>query len=134
MRRILAIVIAAVAVASLAGCGKAGRPVQPPGSNYPRVYPDPALGPTSAQQKEGRAAPPEWDQQDLKDRFTPGGAYIDPSTKVVPGNQVLPASNLPNSTQTQSSSDIFSKGLAPTQSPLPPVQPSGPTEEEQPQQ
>lgn len=134
MRRPLTLLLAALAVASLASCGKAGRPPQPPDSIYPRIYPDPALGPTTPQQKEGRALPPEWDQQDMNQRFTSKGTYIDPSTKVVPGTAVLPATNLPNSTTSQGT-DPFSKGIgAPTNSPLPPIQPSTqPDQEEQPQ-
>lgn len=136
-RRLFAALAAALLVTSLAGCGKAGRPAQPPGSNYPRVYPNPALGPTAATQKEGRALPPQWDQQDLKARTTPGGAYIDPSVRATEMNslsRVQPGSNLPNSTTTQPGATPFDQGLGPSgSSPLPPPQPTSPEEEGQPQ-
>ena len=131
MRRLIAIAIAAAALASLAGCGKAGRPQQPPDSTFQRIYPDPSSGPAAAQQKAGRALPPEWDQQDLKNRFTANGSYIDPSTTAIQGNQIVPGSNLPNSFPSLGNSP-FDKGLgAPTQSPLPPVQPLPPAGEDE---
>ncbi len=130
MQRSLALAVAALVLLSLSGCGKAGRPLQPEGSVYPRTYPNPNAAPAAAPQKEGRAIPPEWDQQDLKARFTPGGSYIDPSTQVAP-SQVLPASNLPNTTRA-TGSDPFTQGLGTSgQSPLPPTQPSWSTDEEE---
>jgi predicted small lipoprotein YifL len=131
MHRRIAVTLAVAAIVSLAGCGKAGRPLQPPDSTFPQIYPSPSSGPMAAQQKEGRALPPEWDQQDLKDRFTPNGSYIDPSTKVIQTNQIVPGSNLPNSFQSQGNTP-FDKGLgAPSQSPLQPVQPSPPPGEDE---
>jgi hypothetical protein len=134
MRRPLALALATVVLLTLAACGKAGRPPQPPDSIFPRIYPSTSAGPTTAQQKEGRAIPPEWDDQDLKARFTAGGSYIDPSTKVVPGAQILPASNLPNTTRSPGS-DPFSQGLgSSSQSPLPPIHPTSSSDEEEQQQ
>jgi hypothetical protein len=125
-----ALAVATLILLSLAACGKAGRPPQPPDSVYPRIYPDPSAGPTAIQQKDGRALPPEWDQQDLNARFTPGGSYIDPSTKVAPGAQILPASNLPNTTRSPGT-DPFGLGIgSSSQSPLPPLQPSPSSDEE----
>lgn len=133
MRRLLTCFVATLALASLAGCGKAGRPVQPPDSQYPHIYPSPALGPTPAKQKEGKALAPEWDQQDLKDRFSAGGSYIDPAVRATTLNtvgRVAPGANLPNSTTVQGG-DPMTQGLgASGSSPLPPVQPTVPGEEE----
>jgi predicted small lipoprotein YifL len=124
MRTSLALALAASVLLSLSGCGKAGRPFVPPDA-VTRVYPNRDLTPTSAEQKDGRALPPEWDQQDLQARFTPSGSYIDPSAKVVVG---APAANSPNGRQT-SGLDTFSKGLeTPSPSPLQPAQPSLPSE------
>ncbi len=122
MYRPLALALAALLLFSLSGCGKAGRPLQPADSTYPKIYPNPTATPPTAPQRDGRALPPEWDQQDLKARFTQGGSYIDPSTQVAPG-QIPLNSNLPNTTRSVGS-DPFSQGLVSTgQSPLPPVQP-----------
>ena len=137
MPRLLSLLVAAAALASLAACGKAGRPVAPPDTQYPHVYPNPALGPTAAKQKDGKALPPEWDQQDLKERFSPDGNYIDPAVRATTLNtlgRVLPGANLPNTTTVQGG-DPMTQGLgAPSSSPLPPVQPPAvPGEEEPPQ-
>lgn len=107
MHRPSALALAALVLLSLSACGKAGRPLQPPGSVYPRIYPNPKATPATAEQKEGRALPPEWDQQDLKARFTPEGSYIDPSTQVAP-SQTSPS--LPNTTRSVGS-DPFAQGL-----------------------
>ncbi|MTJ79849.1 MAG: hypothetical protein F8N37_02345 [Telmatospirillum sp.] len=132
MRRSLAVTVAALALLSLAGCGKAGRPQQPPDSVYPRIYPNPADTPATVEQKKGRAMPPEWDQKDLEERFTEKGSYIDPSTRVMPGSQMLPASSLPNTT-VRSQSDPFSQSMG-SSSTLPPVRSSSPSDTEDEQQ
>ncbi len=127
MRTAPLIVFAAVAVLALAGCGKAGRPLQPADSVYPKIYPNPQAMPATAAQKEGRAIPPEWDQQDLKERFTSTGSYIDPSTKIAPGVQVMPASNLSNTITTPMGSDPLSQSIG-SSSVLPPIQASSPAD------
>jgi hypothetical protein len=127
--------LAAVLVATLplVGCGKAGRPQQPPDSVYPRIYPDPAqVLPSTVEPKTGKAPPPEWDQQDLKDRFTSSGSYIDPSTKAVPASQITPGTTLPN-TRTTSNPDLFNQSMG-SSSVLPPVQPTSPADVEDQQQ
>jgi len=138
MRHSLALVLATSLLLSLAGCGKAGRPVAPPDSVYPRIYPNKDLRPSSIEQKDGRALPPEWDQQDLKDRFTKNGSYIDPSANVDPSTARSPTSATGSQIQ---GTDPFSKGLGSTsqsqlqqqQLPQPvqqPEQPSAPSESE----
>jgi predicted small lipoprotein YifL len=120
MRRLLALVITASVLLSLSGCGKAGRPLPPPDSVYPQTYPNRNLTPSSVEQKEGRALPPEWDQQDLQARFTPDGSYIDPSAKV---NQETQKPTQPNAQIM--GTDPFNKGMGePTPSPLQPTSPS----------
>ena len=124
-----AAVAAAAALAlmlCLAGCGKAGRPVAPQDSTYPQVYPNPTLGPTAARQLPGRAEPPGWDDDDLKARFTKQGTYRDPAveaTQIGTQGRVLPGANLPNSRPETPSSPMEGGLGAPSQSPLPPVQP-----------
>lgn len=119
--------VAALAVlVCLAGCGKAGRPVAPPDSTYPQVYPNPTLGPAAARQLPGRAEPPGWDEDDLKSRFTKQGTYRDPAveaTQMGSQGRVQPGANLPNSRSVPSDSPMEGGLGAPNQSPLPPVQP-----------
>ncbi|HIJ63989.1 MAG TPA: hypothetical protein HPQ04_14955 [Rhodospirillaceae bacterium] len=111
----------------LTACGKAGRPVAPPDSTYPQIYPNPALGPSAARQSPGRAEPPGWDQEDLKARFTKAGTYRDPAveaTQLGTGSRVLPGSNLPNAQTTTPDSPLDRGFGAPSQSPLPPLSPA----------
>lgn len=131
MHQSMAVALAALVLLSLSGCGKAGRPVQPQDSVYPRTYPDPSsTSPTTAQQKDGRALPPEWDQQDLNARFTKDGSYIDPSVQVTP-SQIPLNSNLPNTTTHSTSSDPFSQGIVNSgQSPLIPQQTTAPDDDQ----
>lgn len=118
---------------SLAGCGKAGRPQQPPGSQYPLIYPNPAATPYGIPGKD--ATKQQVTPEAAKGKFTANGAYIDPSTEVNPnGAGIAPNSNLPNTRQ--ETNDLFSQGLgSPSQSPLRPVVPSdmdtSPDEEQQ---
>lgn len=136
-RRPLALALASLVLLSLGGCGKAGRPAQPPDSVYPRIYPNPSAGmPTAVQQQEGRAMPPEWDQQDLKDRFTAGGSYIDPSTQVNPA-QTQPTTNMLNTTTRTLGADPLTQGIGGQEQPslLPTTQPTtSSTDEEETQQ
>ncbi|PKU22019.1 hypothetical protein [Telmatospirillum siberiense] len=111
MHRPLAVALAAIVLLSLSGCGKAGRPQQPPGSEYPRTYPDPSTSPTSLQRKDGRTQPSDGSQQDQSARFTSGGSYIDPSAQVPSTPQILLNSNLPNTTSRTTSTDPFSQGI-----------------------
>ncbi|MDR3441157.1 hypothetical protein [Telmatospirillum sp.] len=127
MRAAPLFVLAAFAALALVSCGKAGRPLQPADSVYPRIYPDPQNTPATAAQKTGRALPPEWDQQDLKDRFTSNGSYIDPSTKVLQGSQNLPPAGLSNTTT--SGSDPFNQNLG-SSTPSEPAPSSSPTDSE----
>jgi hypothetical protein len=119
--------LAAILAVSLAGCGKAGRPLQPEDSIFPRLYPNPADTPANVKVKNGKVAPPEWDQKDLQDRFTAKGSYIDPSTKVISNSQLSGGSTLPNTTTSTGGSDVFSQGMGST-STLPPVQSTSPTD------
>ncbi|HVI51621.1 MAG TPA: hypothetical protein VM661_10455 [Candidatus Sulfotelmatobacter sp.] len=72
--------------AALTGCGKAGRPVSPDPNPHPQNYPQvnaptQRVAPVEAKpNKDGKAIPPEWDQEDLNNAFTKDGAYIDPSS------------------------------------------------------
>ncbi|HLN23104.1 MAG TPA: hypothetical protein VK558_03885 [Patescibacteria group bacterium] len=133
MRRLVTTVtlLAAVAI-TLSGCGKSGRPVTPPDATYPRTYPSRALGPTPATQKEGKALAPEWDQQDLKEAYGPGGSYIDSSMRQL--NPALlgigaPTQNLPNTQPSQAGMTPFDQGLNPSNpTPLPPVESTFPTQ------
>ncbi len=119
MRRTVAALIVLSALTPLAGCGKPGRPQAPPGTVYPRVYPNPALGPTAPQEKP----------QPKAGQAPPAGVYIDPSVRATildSQTRVLPGSNLPNS-QTGTGNTPFDQGLgAPTMSPLPPIQTAPP--------
>lgn len=130
MRRLLIPFVVAAAVASLAGCGKAGRPVQPPDSQYPHIYPNPNLGPSQTPQTK---AQPEQAPPSVEPRFTPGGSYVDPSVRATlntPG-AVQPGSNLPNS-RTLTGNNPMEQGLgAPSMSPLPPFEPPTPEGQEQ---
>ena len=84
-----ALLLALLAALPLAGCGKAGRQPAPPGAYYPQAYPSgnkPAgtvmEGPIPANPpQQGRALPPEWDQQDLRSLTAKDGTYLDPSTR-----------------------------------------------------
>lgn len=104
----VALALATLLPLALDGCGKAGRPLQPPDSVYPRTYPNPNEG---VPQKKDGALPPEWDQQDMNARFTKEGSYIDPSAAVPQTNSIPLNSNLPNTTRA-SSTDPFSQGLS----------------------
>ena len=135
MRRLVPTILFLAAVAvTLSGCGKAGRPVVPPDATYPRNYPSRALGPTPATQKEGKALAPEWDQQDLKEAYSPGGSLIDSSMRQL--NPALlgigaPTQNMPNTQPSQAGLSPFDQGLSPSnQTQLPPIEtaiPSQPT-------
>ncbi len=84
-----ALLLALLAALPLAGCGKAGRPLAPPGAYYPQAYPagnKPAgtavQAPVPANPPQaGRALPPEWDQQDLQSLKAKDGTYLDPSVR-----------------------------------------------------
>jgi hypothetical protein len=132
MRRLAptVILLAAVAVA-LTGCGKAGRPLEPEGSTYPKTYPNRKLGPTPATQKEGKALAPEWDQEDLKEAFGPGGSYIDPSMRQINSNLLgIGAPVVPNSQPSQMGLTPFDQGLQNnTATPLPNVEPTYPEQQ-----
>ncbi len=128
-RKLIIALVAASALAPLAGCGKPGRPQAPPDTVYPRVYPNPALGPTQPQPQ----AQPQAQQQQPQPKegqLTPSGTYIDPSVRATildAQTRVLPGSNLPNA-QPSTGNSPFDQGLgAPTMSPLPPVQPMQPS-------
>lgn len=75
-----------LAAAALSGCGKAGRPESPDPVPHPQVYPkvqSPSgqAAPVPAKPHDGKALPPEWDQDDLNKAYTKDGAYIDPSAR-----------------------------------------------------
>ena len=101
----------------LGGCGRAGKPLQPPNAFYPRTYPDAKQIPTQAREVDGKALPPEWTKEDL-DEAARKGTYVDPSVNLQqiqnPAfNQSIRSSN--------PQGDIMDKGLgAPSTSPLPP--------------
>jgi hypothetical protein len=109
----------------LAGCGKPGSTIAPPGSPYPRFYPDPQSTLPPKQPDTNDAVPPEQDPN--KPLYTDQGSYIDPAVRAThlaaPG--LPPGSTLPYTRQ-QSDSPL-GQGLGePTQSPLPPIDPMRP--------
>jgi len=73
-----------LSVAVLTGCGKAGRPISPDPVPHPQDYPK-VNSPNKSEpipakpNKDGKAIPPEWDQEDMNKAFTKDGAFIDPS-------------------------------------------------------
>lgn len=92
----------------LSGCGKPGRPLTPPGSTYPQIYPDPKLAPPSAQKSGEPAKAQSWDQQDNdavqaaqtdgQKHFTAQGSYVDPAVQDLLRSQaglIAPGSLLP---------------------------------------
>jgi hypothetical protein len=127
MRRLPLIALTLAAVLGLAGCGKAGRPLAPPGSTFPEVYPNKNLAPAAEKpaeaevQKQGEKLP-EPASPSNKGSFAPNGAFIDPSALQPQG----PAGILPQPLQANQPTNIpFDSGMgAPSTAPLPPVQPS----------
>jgi len=97
--RLAAFATVVLASLTLAGCGKAGRPISPDQTPHPQLYPK--VEPQSHQQPvpakpnpDGKAMPPEWDQDDINKAFTKDGAFIDPSARqrVSAGSFASPAS------------------------------------------
>lgn len=90
--RLAAFAVVVLAAVALSGCGKAGRPLSPDPTPHPQDYPKvgPAGQPVPAKpNKDDKAMPPEWDQEDLQKAYTKQGAFIDPSAR-----QRINASNL----------------------------------------
>lgn len=119
MRRLFpTFAVLAVAAVALGACGKAGKPMTPADSQYPRTYPQQA-SPTAAKQRDGRALPPEWDQQDLDEAKRAGQVFVDPSVRQQQLSQPLHG--------TVGATPLDQGiGAAPRPSPLPPVQPAYP--------
>jgi hypothetical protein len=120
MRLAIKLLITLLAAAQLTACGKAGRPLQPPGSSFPRIYPNPA-----AQQY---VVPDEPTQQNVQQRTSPGGSRIDSSVQNIMLNsgpaRVTPGMNLPNTTSTLGNGPLDqglgSQSISPLALPPPP--------------
>lgn len=126
LRPLTAGLLLACTAVALAGCGKAGRPIAPPDSVYPRQYPDPDLS-------KSRAMAPEWDKEDLEQAKPQGvpkqpkAIYIDPSVGQPAGTQKAPM-NGPRGTTTVTGDPLLQGlgGPGNMDQALPPVQPSLP--------
>jgi predicted small lipoprotein YifL len=102
-RRTFATLCVALSIALLAGCGRPGRPLAPPGSTYPLVYPNPADIPGGVPQAPVAAPQAQ----------SPSGNRIDPSVRAMTlSPPPVPGANLPNTTTIQGN-DPMERSIGP---------------------